>query len=177
MPLIYRSHKGSPLSYAEVDGNFRNLDERLTHLEEDIMAPEKFDRVEVVGSQLTFYGTQGSTLGPVEMPVVKWNPRGMWSDTEGYHVDDVVQYQEGIYVCLKSHSPSPDFQSVHWKSLLCFPRHSKEAVPSFPKLPLVNERINLPKEASLGDLCLLVGEGAPQPLYHNGEVWMPLGKA
>ena len=52
MPLVYRAHKGSPLTAPELDGNFENLDKRLQALESSPLMAEGIKEIRQDGDQL-----------------------------------------------------------------------------------------------------------------------------
>lgn len=66
MPLTYRHKKGSPLTAEELDGNFKELEERIQTLENHM--GEILGKIELEGDQLSFIGSHGTNFGTVSLP-------------------------------------------------------------------------------------------------------------
>ena len=64
MAIVYREEKGSPLTAAEMDGNFRALERRIIALEGERESPESIATITLEGDDLIITGTHGSTWGP-----------------------------------------------------------------------------------------------------------------
>lgn len=69
MSLIYREHKGAPLTATEVDENFRGLDQRLKALEESPTRGEGIGNVSLKEGVLYVHGTEGSLMGKIPLPL------------------------------------------------------------------------------------------------------------
>ena len=71
MPVIYRTDgawgtgKGSNLAPAEVDGNFYDIDTRLTGIEDNPVEPVVPIAINIEGSAFTMGLSNGETLGPI----------------------------------------------------------------------------------------------------------------
>lgn len=111
MTLIYRSEKGSPLSIEEVDGNFKNLDERLSHLEknEDPTDPQKFFWIqtqEIVSIQ----NEKGKEIGSFQLQPTPFHPKGPWKPLQDYFSFDLVSFPGQVFCCLKNHTSGESFK-------------------------------------------------------------------
>jgi hypothetical protein len=113
--IVYRHQKGEPLTIEEMDGNFADLDSRLTVLERKPPMGEGIARVSQEGDQLTIHGTFGNELGKAVLPKVFPNPKGKWQPNMTYRVLDWVQVRQGLYSCVKAHT-SADFydDQAYW---------------------------------------------------------------
>ncbi len=69
MTLIYREEKGMPLTVTEMDGNFRDLDERLKKLESYDPRTIPPLRVESEGHILIFKDQFGEIIGKCPLPI------------------------------------------------------------------------------------------------------------
>lgn len=108
MTIVYRSEKGSPLTADEVDGNFEDLDGRVTTLEtEGPLGIASIDSSEDGGS-LTVTLTDDSTQGPFPLPVATFRPAGEWTNSTPYAYLDIVSVRsQGTFLVLANHT-TPD---------------------------------------------------------------------
>lgn len=74
MVLIYRADKGSPLTSDEVDGNFHDLDDRVTDLEDSPPAANGIANIVVDGTQMTIVLEDATELGPYTLPQANFRP-------------------------------------------------------------------------------------------------------
>ena len=74
MTIILRSVKGSNLTAAEVDGNFTDLDDRVTELEDNPPEPVGIANVVVTGATFIVVLTDATELGPFVIPVATPRP-------------------------------------------------------------------------------------------------------
>ena len=175
MPIIYRAQKGGPLTSDEVDGNFADLDKRLTHLEQHTHQTESIGNIDVKGDQMIITGSLGTKFGSFVLPTLSFKPQGLWQPQVPYAMYDVVSLKTGsAYVCTKSHI-SQDFDKDRdfWKVLIELKNPPKKPVSAQKSgcMPLY-EKGTLPPFAPIGALALLVGEGrATTPLYSDGKLW------
>jgi len=101
MAVIYRtdgawgSGKGSNLSPAEVDGNFYDIDTRVTSIEDNPVDPVVPTAINIEGSAFTMGLSNGDTLGPIAitMPMPTW--RGPWNATVAYNELDFFTAPDG----------------------------------------------------------------------------------
>ena len=111
MPIVYRDVKGSALTAAELDQNFRDLDSRLKTLEKNF-ASASFASVEKIvlsGADLEFLTGTGKSIGQVRLPVPKFNPTGIWRAAKDYAAYDICVVAGKSYCCVKPHKSSADF--------------------------------------------------------------------
>lgn len=74
MAIVLRSVKGSNLTPAEVDGNFTDLDGRVTALEENPPEPNEISNILVVGTQMTIVLEDSTEFGPFTLPQANFRP-------------------------------------------------------------------------------------------------------
>ncbi len=68
MGIIYREEKGSPLTAQELDGNFRELEKRLSQLEETNETSEGIGNISYQNETLTITGSFGTDFGSFPLP-------------------------------------------------------------------------------------------------------------
>jgi hypothetical protein len=96
MAIVYRTDgawgtgKGSNLAPAEVDGNFYDLDGRITNFEDNPPLPIEPISITITGYDFSMGLSNGETLGPVTMtmPVPQW--RGVWTPNTLYNDLDFI---------------------------------------------------------------------------------------
>jgi hypothetical protein len=112
MTITYRLVKGSPLTFAEEDGNFSDLDGRVTALQTAGFA-NPIDAVTIAGNQLTFHYTTASGGGSdtVTLPTAQWNGRGDWQPSTSYAVNDLVIAQSNLYLVKIAHTSDATFDA------------------------------------------------------------------
>jgi len=101
MAIVYRTDgawgagKGSNLAPAEVDGNFYNIDQRVTYIEDNPVMPIEPISITITGYNFFMGLSNGETLGPVimTMPVPEW--RGEWTASTIYHDMDFITAPDG----------------------------------------------------------------------------------
>jgi len=74
MTLTFRDTKGSNLTPAEADANIRDLDGRITDLEENPPEAVGISNITVVGTQMTIYLADATVLGPYTLPQAAFRP-------------------------------------------------------------------------------------------------------
>lgn len=99
--ITYRSEKGAPLTAAEVDDNFRALDEELQGLMGTALLGESVAHIAVDGDQLLVTGSQGTSFPAVTLPTPQ--PRGAWQESILYHPLDMVHFEGDGYLCRIPH--------------------------------------------------------------------------
>lgn len=115
MTIIYRttgawgSGKGSPLTSAEVDGNFYDLSGRVTTLETVPPEAVSIDDITQTGSDLFIHMTDGNTFGPFTIDVPVWNFRGVWVALTNYSILDVFEYNGTVYQVIFDHTSAATF--------------------------------------------------------------------
>ena len=119
MPIIYRAHKGAPLTIEEMDSNFEHLERRLEHLETSPLVAEGIKSIKQEGDQLTILCTLGCVFGPFTLPKYLPNPKGAWQPKVRYVVGDWVNHNKAVYFCKQGHSSEAfDGQKECWQFLL-----------------------------------------------------------
>ncbi|MBY0501449.1 MAG: hypothetical protein K2P93_05550 [Alphaproteobacteria bacterium] len=170
MSIIYRATKGAPLSADEIDGNFKELEERLTHLEEHPERGEGIGKIQVVNDQMTLIGTFGSDFGTFYLPKASLNPCGSWTSQIPYQKLDLVTYENTLYCCVRDHVSTTWTQDEGaWKDILSLPKPSSNTLPLY-------EKATLPREENLGKLALLLEEEGLALIFFNGKTWQRLLK-
>jgi hypothetical protein len=115
MAIIYRTAgpwgagKGANLVAAEVDGNFYDINNRLTVTEDTLPTLVSIDHFAVSGNAFYIYMTDGTIQGPFALPVTTWNFRGTWRPNTNYMVNDVIDYNGAVYMVLFSHISATTF--------------------------------------------------------------------
>jgi hypothetical protein len=117
MTIIYRTDgswgtgKGTNLTPVEVDGNFADLDGRVTYVEDnppDAVVPIA---IGIEGSLFTMDLSDGSSLGPIviTMPVPQW--RGEWSAITPYAEMDFFTAPDGggFGAVIRAHTSAATF--------------------------------------------------------------------
>lgn len=104
--MIYRSEKGEPLTIEELDGNFRELAERVQKLENTIHEQHPMDGLKEIrqeGDRIHFISTMGHDLGFVTLPKIHPTMRGQWKENMYYCINDWVIEERRTYACTQSH--------------------------------------------------------------------------
>lgn len=78
MPL-YKGTLGRKLTAPEVDGNFRELFDLITALQNDRPQPNGIASIQVVSGRMIINLVDGTILGPFTLPVLSFRWRGAWS--------------------------------------------------------------------------------------------------
>lgn len=89
MAITYRDEKGANLTAAEVDANFRSLVTMINAV--SAAGPKEITGVTVSGAAMTFELSDGSEIGPVNLPVANFNWRGDWAASTAYVRGDLVR--------------------------------------------------------------------------------------
>lgn len=110
MGLVFRCEKKEPLSIEEMDGNFAQLDQRITYLETKPSMGEGIAKVSQDGDQVIIFGTFGNTLGKITLPKVIPSSKGKWQPNINYYVLDYVQFNRSLFSCVQAHTSS-DFDA------------------------------------------------------------------
>ncbi len=58
----------------------------------------------------------GVEIGNIKLPVITFNPRGLWKVGEIYTLNDLVTYETKAYVCRKPNKGEA-FDDDHWQEL------------------------------------------------------------
>jgi hypothetical protein len=106
VPIVYRQVKGSPLTIAELDGNFEYLDDRVQILEDDQTTGgnRQIDYIEQVGNSLIVHYDDATTDGPFDLGTLQLLFRGEWQVSTLYSVYDVITAGGATYMVLFGHT-------------------------------------------------------------------------
>lgn len=110
MTITLRQNKGSPLTIAELDGNFTDLDGRLEVVEAGQTSVKSIDEIVQVGNSLVVQYNDTSTDGPFTFEVLI-NYRGDWAASTTYAVNDLVRANGVIYLVVTAHTSDTTFDA------------------------------------------------------------------
>lgn len=108
MAITYRDEKGSPLSAAEVDENFRTLVMMVNESagEQGVSVSD----ITQAADTITFHLSDGSTIGPFNLPVAAFNDTGTWQALFDYAMLDLFEVPNiGLYLVLIPHTSGEEF--------------------------------------------------------------------
>lgn len=112
MPLIFRDTKGAPLTAAEVDANFRFVQDEIEDIQENPPVANSISNVTVGGGGGTFsvHLEDGTIFGPFNLPTAMVTWRGEWIPDTGYfYLDLVYTLTGGVYLVLIDHVSADEF--------------------------------------------------------------------
>lgn len=116
MTIVYRTNgawgvgKESNLTAAEGDGNIWDVVQRLVALETDRPSPNEISQVQQDGLQITFILADGTELGPIDLPTLKWRWRGDWLPNTIYAtLDTFTVDDQGLFLVIKDHTSAATF--------------------------------------------------------------------
>lgn len=110
MAIVYRTSGpwgpgiAEDLSAEQVDGNFHGLDLRVTELEDNPPEAISIANVTSTGSTFIVHLSDGSSIGPLLLPVAAFNARGSWLPATLYGRNDVVTHDNAAYVVRLQHT-------------------------------------------------------------------------
>jgi hypothetical protein len=116
MPIVYRTDgawgagQGSNLSAAQVDGNFYDIDIRVTAIEDNPVPPIAPISMTLTGTSFSMGLSNGTTLGPIQltMPLPNW--RGNWTASTDYDAMDFFTAPDGGFgAVIKDHTSASSF--------------------------------------------------------------------
>lgn len=108
--LKWGTGKGSPLSAVEVDENFYEVITRIVDLEENPPMPVNIETIQVIGSQLTIFLSDGSSYGPFTLPVAQFRFRDEWLPIVEYLELDLVSVAgQGLFMVRLDHTSAATF--------------------------------------------------------------------
>lgn len=170
MSIIYRTEKGSPLTSQEIDGNFKELETRITQLEDHPEAGESLGKISVEGDQISFTGSFGTDFGSFTLPKAALSPRGTWVTQTSYKELDLVTSENALHCCIHKHiSVTWEQDRSYWKCIFSLPPPPSSTLSLY-------EKASLPEEEAVGKLALLLEEGGTSLIYFNGNQWQRLLK-
>src|SRR6185436_7469209 len=116
MTVIYRTDgawgtgQGSNLSPAQVDGNFYDIDTRVTSIEDNPVEPIAPIAINIEGQAFTMGLSNGETLGPIAVtyPMPTW--RGAWNPGIAYsEMDFFTSPDNGLGAVMIPHTSAATF--------------------------------------------------------------------
>lgn len=114
MALTFRDEKGSALSAAEVDANFRTLQAMIEEVSENVPVGVSITNFTTNGATFTVHLSDGTTRGPFALPVApSWRWRGALTPNAAYTEFDVFSFQnatdmDGVYLVLGAYASPVD---------------------------------------------------------------------
>lgn len=103
---------GRKLTSLEVDGNFWTLAQAIVALQTSAPQPNNISSITVVGSAMTIFLDDGTTLGPFPLPVLQFRFRGDWVPSIAYsQLDIFVVPGVGVYMVLISYQEGTVFNA------------------------------------------------------------------
>lgn len=101
---------GRKLTAPEADSNIWELAQAITALQSDRPEPNSIASITVAGAAMTIHMTDGTTIGPLPLPVLSFKWRGAWSPFTLYGtLDTFVQDGVGIFSVLADHTSGATF--------------------------------------------------------------------
>lgn len=102
--------KGSVLTATEVDENFYTIMERVVDLEENPPSANNIATIQVIGSQLMIYLTDGAQFGPFTLPVAQFRMRDDYLGGVQYYEMDLISVPgQGLFLVRLDHISAPTF--------------------------------------------------------------------
>ena len=101
--------QGFNLSPVQVDINFWDLIQRMLAQEARPDPSAGIAYFEIVGVMMYVHMTDGSVLGPYELPVATFNDRGVWTAETVYSKMDTFSINGGLYVVVFDHTSGATF--------------------------------------------------------------------
>lgn len=113
MAIILRAVKGAPLTIAELDGNFTDLDGRVQDIEDGggSDGPRQIDFIEQVANTLIVHYTDDTEDGPFDLGALNLRFRDAWIASESYLVYDIVTSGGATYMVLFGHTSGLTFDA------------------------------------------------------------------
>jgi hypothetical protein len=101
---------GAPLSAAQVDGNFYDVDQRIAGLVDDLAEGKRIDTVTYASTSMTFHYTDG-TSQIIPLPIATLTYVGPWINGTPYMRGQMIMADNGFYQVLQNHvtpaAPAP----------------------------------------------------------------------
>jgi len=109
--IVYRLVKGAPLTIAEFDGNFHDVDDRITSIEDNPPEARSIEDIFAVGNSLFVSYNDSTEDGPFPMPTLALRGRGEWAPATVYAVNDAVTANGIVYVVQFAHTSGASFDA------------------------------------------------------------------
>lgn len=103
--LKWGAGKGSPLTADEIDANMFEFITRIEALETAQPTPAEIVSITMSGAQMTVHLSNGSSIGPVTVPVASMQYQGDWTNLMPLDENDLFSVpQVGMFLVLKAHT-------------------------------------------------------------------------
>jgi hypothetical protein len=104
---------GVNLTAAQVDGNFFALAQAIDDLASNPATPIQIAAFNISGVAMTIVMSDGSTVGPLPLPVLSWRWRADWAPFVPYLQLDVFKVENtGIFLVLVPHTAAATFDAA-----------------------------------------------------------------
>jgi hypothetical protein len=97
---------GAPISAAQVDGNFYDVDQRVLDLDAALAEGKRIESVTYTSNSMTFHFTD-ATSQVIPLPVATFQYVGSWMNDTPYGPGDLFTAGNGFYQVLESHTTPP----------------------------------------------------------------------
>jgi hypothetical protein len=98
---------GSPISAAQVDGNFWDVDQRIVDLTADLAEGKRIESVTYTSNSMTFHFTDG-TSQVIMLPIASLTYVGEWVNSTPYASGNLVSVKSlGMFQVLQNHTTPP----------------------------------------------------------------------
>ena len=110
--ITYRLEKGTPLTTLELDTNFRELEKRITALE-DNFSPSNISAEQQ--GDVVIFKVNGDAISHVFLP--KFQPffKGAWEKNTTYQTGCWVYVNTALYACQTHHTSGDFFEPTYWQ--------------------------------------------------------------
>ena len=112
MVMTYRDEKGSPLTSAEVDENFRHVNARIDDVVDNPPTAVSVSNITETDTTFTVWMSDGSFFGPFTKPVATMRWRGNWAASTGYFQNDLVYNSPSLYIVTQNHVSDTTFDDA-----------------------------------------------------------------
>ncbi len=99
--------KGTPLTVAEIDGNWWAVKQAVEALQDLSFTGESIETITVTGAAMDIWGSQGTHYGTFALPATRLAPRGDWVSGQLYQPQDLVRVNGVPFLCLSEHTAAP----------------------------------------------------------------------
>src|SRR5580765_584122 len=104
---------GRKLTGAEVDGNFYQVEQTVEALETSRPQPNNITSITTDSTSITFHFQDGTSMGPLPMPILEFRYRGEWAPDTLYQVLDVfIVTGTGEFSVLVDHTSGAVFDEA-----------------------------------------------------------------
>jgi hypothetical protein len=102
-PGAWGGGTGAPISAAQVDGNFYDVDQRIVALNADLAEGKRIDTVTYTSNSMTFHFTDG-TSQVIPLPIATFTYVGTWTNDTPYSPGHLFTAANGFWQVLESHT-------------------------------------------------------------------------